>query len=529
MYSEDPVSESAETFGGAVAAKAGDTITGAVANLGMQLGVRAAFALPAPFGSVIGGGLSFIFGQAAGGDQDQLAAIQRMLDNVVVKIEQFLVDLRLKDSQANLKAFFDWVSANVTAAGDSVGPLSQDDVQQAIKKLNDAEGFQPGTLRNDLERIAGDDSYVRISDWLEPKDDHVLTYVMLNLSAQFMSYKLLSLLHANLAASVWHEGLRADNEKQYNDALISAKDALRKLRLLLWGRGQASAGGIGPGEYGQEMARITPKNGMWGYDGPASQLQTMRDNAIESLASLSAYAKEYGWLEALNRLFALRGINRLAGITLLNVNSDWGLVYSWVDYPAGWHYEDTDLNTVENAWHENLSNVMNALTRTYGPYQNMLMNWRYRVLDIERALPPGPPSANTVEIDDVAGWATDSPPSSSAWAKAVKVRYAFAYQNSHGPGPRTDWTEWIELRSPKARRWKPRLTKIPTTMDESVDQVLVWRQFASPASDGDRVVLGDPRVVAGFAPTTARPGRRSPNALGPRPRPISEFVDEDLG
>jgi hypothetical protein len=168
-------------------------------SLAKQVTQKLAFELPAPFGPGVAKALGLLFGLSAGGDADTLGAVQAMLSKAVADLEDFMRGLKLEDKNGDARAFFVWASANIGPGIPGV-PATSKDLEELIADLKDTKKFHPGTLFNDLVQITDGDEYVRSGESVPRSQDKALTFVIANLTAQFVAHKLIALVSAQMAA-----------------------------------------------------------------------------------------------------------------------------------------------------------------------------------------------------------------------------------------------------------------------------------------------------------------------------------------
>jgi hypothetical protein len=507
-----------------------DAALARVGSLAKQLGAKVAFALPPPFGPEGPLPIATLFGLATAQDPGvDAAAIQSMLTGAINDLKQFIQDLKLDEKDEDVTDFFQWFKEKVQQHA-AKGSLENAELSDLIDGLEKWIGYDRGKLSSDLVRVANNDAYVRRNEHIERREDRALSFIILDLTAQFVARKLISMLSAQIAADLFTAGLSAENEEDYNTRLKRANTAVEELSSFINGSTFLQAAPWYE-DYLAEMRRNLEEQrqlvASGAYPTTASDLRPrIEAAAFGTIEKMSEIASDHGWKAAIERLIALRKTKRLQEIGRVMIDGPGGMeYYSFRD--GSYYFRDEDFWTVAKAWAENLDRRAEVIGAEYKQDSDILRDWSMRVIEMTEKLPPNSPGANTMMDITESGWAHDAPPANSPWAKATGVRYAFSFRNANGAGARTPWSKWQVLNPTSAPRWKPTLENIPKTTDFRIQEVLVWRQFEGASQRIDAVDHGDPKIVGRFAPTT-RPGRRSAE-VGPPALPVTRYIDNDAG
>jgi hypothetical protein len=503
-------SKSEDDIVSTIKGKIKDQAISSALSFAAEVSNKLAFELPAPFGPDIAQAIGFIFGLASGGG-DNTGAIQAMLDQAVKSLEDFMTSLNLEDKAEDVTSFLTWVQDNI---GDrQTGGASNDELLPLLTELEGGtKGFHPGTLFSDLVHVTSSNKYIQADQWIDRENDKALSFVMTSLSARFIGQKLISLLSSHIAANIFHEGLyTVENDKEYQAYLARSNKAIYDMFNLLRSPVNVPPPGTTLEGLATEMRRLvdaqTWQPGRW------ARLPSIDDLYARSAApftTMNGFASQYGWAIAIERLILLRQLNALRSVTLISPENDPGLEFKFWDNGTSFYFSDRDYNAALQNWKIYLQQRLAELNSDYAADMEVVRNWQQRLSEMSRLLPPQAPPEDPVKdlIPDPGGWSHDPPPGESLWTTALKVRYAFSYENANGIGVRA-WSDWFDVRG----RWKPTLRQLPRTMeDPSLRNLHVWRQFLLPKTGSNQDEFDLPMIVGSIKPVWVEVGHPAHSA-----------------
>jgi hypothetical protein len=517
-------------------------------NILQGVSTNLAFALPGPFGAIVGAGITGLWGTvnlfAPSGPSEAevvIKAIQGMIDGAVKELEGYMRQLNLEKAEGDAATFFEWYSENIAGLSDDA-LITQADVdlveKNLLPKLEAANSFASGSLLNNLVSLSTD-NYVREATILTARDqDEIMSVLMATMTALIAALKLQIRLHALCAAfyapdpvsgrceNIDADRLFQDHVREWRQALeifkhvIGPKPAelsdtlyrddasspwppisLHRMNLgwIQPIRADANAGPTRPIDtIWREWVVQKNVNRNWDIHKPLR----LPPPALFDSFDLNAAAVN-GRAAALEQLALRRLLRRLSRwaillelhvIAVFDANPD---VEVWLPGRAqvlvSEKWDDSSATSgIRTGGHVEIwatafladQNFQQKNATTWFTDLGIIDGWRDGLQKILAMEPPARPG-NTAVIH---AWSdSDKPPADSEWATAEQVRYAFSFRADNTLPERSQWGSPLDVRG----RWKPQLHAIEKN-PVSGGKTEIWRQFREPNADAWRL----PKIVA---------------------------------
>lgn len=489
-----------------------------------------AFALPSPSGPFLAAGLAWLFGCLFGGGDEDLAAIEQMIQSAVVALEAYLSGLQIDAAKNDVHAFFLWVNAQVQTRPDGSG-VQLADIRQNIETLESTYAFQSGSLFNDLVQISTN-GHVTINEYVSRDKDAVLEVILLNVTALIYAQKMIALLSSVAAVLTAPSGNACANvqaDADYQTYIGKWIHAVNTLRELICGSGMPPdpAGRVDTLDQVGALLRASPSNTS------SDVLSVYGANAPLPWSGMSDFAFNRGWAAAIDRLVLHRQVARLLQLSPVTYFDERG--EHCVKLPTdptptcspegsdGYRFSDTENASnayqrdnhrwtsgccqqndhcdsaepdVSSHWISCFDQLLVSVRavsdagESWGGDLAVTEKWMSGVASLVENAPPASP-ANTMVIQD-GSWSQGVNPKSQ-WRTAAKVSYALTSVDANGHGQRSVWTPPIDI---PAGAWQPLLRHVPQQANSSTTvSRQIWRQFVFRDAHGDPTDFGLPTVV----------------------------------
>ncbi|CAB3742096.1 hypothetical protein [Paraburkholderia rhynchosiae] len=495
--------------------------------------------LPSPWGGIAKLASGQVLGLIFGADNAPPPVTEQQMKQMFEDLKGFIDQTELNPKLSYAHSFLDWIW--MSRLGDvgtkEFAAWSEETPDEALKILRDGGAPSKQTLRADLEDVTGANSrYLMPDKWLEPATDKALAYVMLNLTAQVAAFKALSVLSSYLAVMTKFHGIDSETDddayQKYVGFMIAGANQLGYLILGAPGKERLGVGATkqqlidemiafirGP-QYQEYMvdqntrlAGVNRAEDMTGwpplpYPEFSGYTAVLHDfSSMFNFAAGGNGGMNLGWAKAIERLVAIRQMNRLKQITPIGFYERFGTLSSDVAYyfnDGQFSYSDPDLNNVVNNYMTHLLDVGTELDRDYRDCLDTVAKWRSSAQKLLAEIPPAAPEGAISQA--VPGQWQLNPPKHSRWSQAAFLRYAFSLEDGMGrPGLRGGWTELYPLHPKGAPRiWKPTITNLPTPSNYwRIRKMMVWRQFVYPVEKSDVLNPGVPEII-GYLDTNGK-------------------------
>jgi hypothetical protein len=510
--------------------------------------------LPSPWGGIAKLASGQILGLLFGSDDGPPPVTQEQMKKMFEDLKGFIDQTELNPKLSYAHSFLNWIWLN--RLGDvgtkEFAVWSEETPDEALKILREGGVPSKQTLQADIEDVTDADSrYLMPDKWVEPATDKALAYVMLNLTAQVAGFKALSVLSSYLAVMTKFHGIDSEPDdtayQNYVGFMIAGANQLGQLILGAPGKERLGVGASkqqlidemigfikGP-QYQDYMVtqntrlagvnRVEDATGWPPLPYPEFSAYQVVVHDFSSMFNFAAGGNggmNLGWAKAIERLVAIRQMNRLKQITPIGFyekfgafSSDFGFYFN----DGQFSYSNQDWNDVVNKYVTHLLEVGAELDRDYSQCLDTVAKWRSSAQKLLAELPPGAPEGMISQA--APGQWQQNPPKNSRWSQAAYVRYAFSLEDGAGrPGLRGGWTESYELHPQGSPRlWKPTITKLPTPTNYwRISKMMVWRQFVYPVQKTDVRSHGVPQVIGHIDIKTEPSGKLIEQ---------SEFLDAD--
>jgi hypothetical protein len=180
------------------------------ASVAESVSTNLAFWVP-EIGPGLGAGLSALFGVVLGMTKPEdsgFTQIRNWIRAETEELKNFYTRVKVEDAFINAKAFLLWAASP---------PYDFETAEKAIDYLWTRSHPDSGSLQNDLAQISRDD-LIAPTQWVARPDDFVLTFILMNLTAQIVADKTI-LLSAGQLASEKFESAAATGDLQDDETV----------------------------------------------------------------------------------------------------------------------------------------------------------------------------------------------------------------------------------------------------------------------------------------------------------------------
>jgi hypothetical protein len=396
----------------------------------LQVGECLAWALPAPFGPLGAGGLTFIdalyMSDSSGKSKSGLTAdeMSEFLQSAVEKIEKYIQALMTARDREDIAAFSRWLSteqAVLAAIGDNA-PY----IEEMLEVLNRMTTPGSGTLLNALMHIeAAYNRFVRedlnsFREWLVLFDTFLVA-----ISTVIFATRMKVLLASKLTSIYTKNGLTKRAETA-NDRWLGY---YAELVFLIRGDGKGKLGlpdkanacwSVIPTEIEPLLARIAEKEKLYPRIVFAPDCDVLSEEFLHSPGSLDRFL-----LDPQNAGLWKKVYSRAECLAFVN------------SFPPSSYSPMPRNRCPPDEWP--------FLLEYYGRVErvpNIIDKWRSAGGDWYDHRPPLVPN-EVAQVHEPWGGTVPKLPN---WVENNAVAYAVVYQNSHGRSPRGPFCDWIEIK-----------------------------------------------------------------------------------
>jgi len=402
------------------------------ADVVLQVSECLAWALPAPYGAIAAGGLTFVEAMFFTNDSASKVTkdvLQQALNTAVQNIEAYLESINLRNEQSAVKDFSDWLNRSQTLepeVGDNI------EYYKSVRDVVD-KNVKPGylTVFDVVERVADDADRATFSDPDQFANKQLLIDTLAAATTALMFAYRTRVLAAAKLADIYE---RQENREEF-DAIVQAwayyhADVVSQLhdddgcvatfqRIVSGVRAQILAD--------QSKSDVAP------YPKDVTP-PGLTSPGLEDLTAVHSYQ------ECIN-YYGQFGSGQYAG----------AMGWCPLPYDAG--------PTWGGPFADQLPN---------GPYTGVLENWKKAGQTWYDNTPPKQPEAKPTVGAPWGG----SIPKEPHWVAQNEVAYAYAYKNSKGVSPKSAYCDWVAL----VTQAFPTVTCPPDPLQQGT-QLLLYRKF----------------------------------------------------
>ena len=442
-----------------------------VGDVAFTIASSLVWALPpnwAPAAAAVVGVLELFFGSSSD-------AFGQALQEATTELEEFMVNLEIKENLSTLKQFTEWLNLQIAVLGGKV----TDDVDNVfLLGIDDNDKGFLGELRDNVS--AGQDNVYKaiynLENFLDTEgvfDIYVLgiSLYLLGLKMILQTEAIVATNYQKLAQKAEEDASKAETDVEKNKAKQLADD------------------------YAAKFADYSKK---WTYDYNLFEIAIYGDSSEQALVT--------GWADKITDKIKPFRQTRLSQIQKIYKPSDDGKRWAWYDndgipsedkihwidarYIKGhvfssadyfeYHYK-SKVNRIRR-----INEVNQSLDDKYANAQNSAKKWLASIYEWNEHQVPPTPSVGP-EIDPN-GW-RDKPPTDSNWKSENKVSYAIKFNNDCGSSKLGPYCDPVQIQADKACT----LINLPEDSSKMATKRFIYRKI----TDANGTVMGKEKLVHG--------------------------------